>query len=346
MTHSALKDSPLHVLWDPKTLLWVILAAEAIAVVLSLAPGLDTSWIDFGITSFAIQWAVLLTLGGLYLMRHRLAKARPLTIANLALLFLFIAATTVIAAAIAVVGNAWSMGIKQWMGLLLRIYGITVTVGLLGIMAFRSHWLARQFAVKAKQFELDALQARIQPHFLFNTLNTGAALVRLHPAKAEQLLMDLAELFRANLGGPERVNLGEELTLVKRYLEIEQMRLGDRLHVDWRVPASIPDLTVPSLSIQPLVENAIRHGVEPRLEASIVVIELRNGPETVIVEIRNPLPPKGQAARTGHQVGLAAVRARLQQTDSRIQLQTERGDDEFVATVEIRSTTTLKNSDS
>lgn len=194
MTHSALKDSPLHVLWDPKTLLWVILAAEAIAVVLSLAPGLDTSWIDFGITSFAIQWAVLLTLGGLYLMRHRLAKARPLTIANLALLFLFIAATTVIAAAIAVVGNAWSMGIKQWMGLLLRIYGITVTVGLLGIMAFRSHWLARQFAVKAKQFELDALQARIQPHFLFNTLNTGAALVRLHPAKAEQLLMDLAEL--------------------------------------------------------------------------------------------------------------------------------------------------------
>ncbi|WP_115562403.1 sensor histidine kinase [Xanthomonas arboricola] len=331
----AIGESFLQALWDARTLTVVVVVAEAIALVLSLAPGVPLGWISFGITSFATQWTALLTLAGLYLLRQRLSLARPLAIANATLALLLLAATLVLFAAMAVVGNAWSMDTRHWLGLLLRIEGIALTVGLLGIWAFHPHWRARQYAIRAKQFELEALKARIQPHFLFNTLNTGAALVRLQPAKAEQLLMDLAELFRATLAGPDHVTLTQELDLAKHYLDIEQARFGHRLTIVWRMPEIIPELMVPCLSIQPLVENAIRHGVELRSEASQVVVELRQTAKMVVVEVSNPLPPDGKVARTGHQIGLAAVRARLQDVVPRMELHTERKGDFFLAALHV-----------
>ncbi|MEA9827236.1 histidine kinase [Xanthomonas campestris pv. raphani] len=335
MTPIAIGESFLQALWDARTLTVVVVVAEAIALVLSLAPGVPLGWISFGITSFATQWTALLTLAGLYSLRHPLSRARPLAIANSALVLLMLSAALVLFAAMAVVGNAWSMDTRHWLELILRTEGIALTVGLLGIWAFHTHWQARQYAIRAKQFELEALKARIQPHFLFNTLNTGTALVRLHPAKAEQLLMDLAELFRATLAGPDRVTLAQELTLARHYLDIEQARFGDRLIIVWRMPDSIPELMVPCLSIQPLVENAIRHGVELRSESSQVVIELRQTAKMAVVEVSNPLPPDGKTARTGHQVGLAAVRARLQDGDHRMELHAERRGDLFWAALHV-----------
>src|SRR5690606_9402646 len=127
--------------------------------------------------------------------------------------------------------------------LFLRLTGITITIGLLGLAAFQNHWQAKQLAVRAKQAELESLQARTHPHFLFNTLNTGAALVHARPEAAETLLLDLADLFRAALTGPHHIALKDEIDLVQRYLALEQLRLGSRLQVRWEMPEQLPDIT-------------------------------------------------------------------------------------------------------
>jgi len=199
-----------------------------------------------------------------------------------------------------------------WQSLFLRFTGIALTVGLLVLAAYQNHWRAKQMAVLAKQSELEALQARIRPHFLFNTLNTGAALVHQRPADAEQLLLDLADLFRAALAGPREIPLQEELALARRYLEIESLRFGERLQVVWRLPETIPVVDTPTLSIQPLVENAIRHGVEHRPTGGTIEIEVTSDPGVVRITVRNPIPAGNNRNNTGHQVGLNSVRARVE----------------------------------
>src|SRR5690606_7067259 len=136
----------------------------------------------------------------------------------------------------------------------LRMLAVALVVGLIGLLTYRNYWAAHRLAIRTKQLELEALQARIRPHFLFNTLNTGAALVRARPDEAERLLLDLADLFRAALRGPELVPLADELELTRRYLEIEGLRLGQRLRVHWELPEPLPQAMVPALSMQPLAE--------------------------------------------------------------------------------------------
>src|SRR5690606_23707653 len=164
---------------------------------------------------------------------------------------------------------------------------------------------ARHLLVRAKQLELEALQARIRPHFLFNTLNTGAALVHARPDEAERLLLDLADLFRAALRGPELVPLADELELTRRYLEIEGLRLGQRLQVRWQLPEPLPQAMVPALSMQPLAENAVRHGIEPLPEGGRIDIEANVAAGRITVEIRNDLGD-GDGRIDGHRIGLCA----------------------------------------
>src|SRR3546814_19297226 len=119
--------------------------------------------------------------------------------------------------------------------------------------------------------------ARVRPHFLFNTLNSGIALVRQRPEQAEELLLGLSDLFRAALARPHDVALGEELALVRRYLEIEAVRFGPRLRVAWRLPEPLPEVAVPALSVQALVENAVRHGIELSPEGGGIAIGVGAG---------------------------------------------------------------------
>jgi two-component system sensor histidine kinase AlgZ len=149
----------------------------------------------------------------------------------------------------------------------------------------------------------------VQPHFLFNTLNTAIALVRVDPTRAEEVLEDLSELFRAALGALEGDStLGEEIRLARLYLAIEGMRFGKRLEVEWDVEDAIADARVPPLLLQPLVENAVRHGVEPNDEGGRVQIRarLRNG--RAWVQVVNTV---GAAAAPGHGIGLVSSRERL-----------------------------------
>ena len=182
---------------------------------------------------------------------------------------------------------------------------------------------ARGRTPAATTARLTELQSRIRPHFLFNTLNSAIALVREEPAKAESLLEDLSDLFRhALVEQGESVTLAEEITLARRYLAIEEVRFGKRLQVQWNLDPRTDNARLPPLLLQPLVENAVKHGVEPSPRGGRlrVMTELRGS--RVVVRITNTLPPKerkpGSAGESGerpstrgHGIALANVRARL-----------------------------------
>lgn len=172
-----------------------------------------------------------------------------------------------------------------------------------------AQWQARLAAVTRAQ--VDALQARIRPHFLFNSMNTVAALIRVDPAAAERTVEDLSELFRAALGQHDSGDgtLGEELALVERYLAIEQLRLGARLTIE-RDLAQLPaDFPLPRLLLQPLVENAVRHGIQPLRGGGTVSLRGQYDGAGLRIEIINPLPATPAAGGNGH--GLDNVRQRV-----------------------------------
>ncbi|WOB09783.1 sensor histidine kinase [Piscinibacter gummiphilus] len=157
---------------------------------------------------------------------------------------------------------------------------------------------------------LAELQSRIRPHFLFNTLNTAITLARLDPARTEGLLEDLAELFRVALSDSgASVTLAEEVSLAQRYLAIEQVRFGERLQVSWELDEDAGTARVPPLLLQPLVENAVRHGVEPAPDGGVVRIRTRVKRAHAVVSIVNTLPQ--QPSRPGNGIALRNVRERL-----------------------------------
>jgi two-component system, LytTR family, sensor histidine kinase AlgZ len=328
------QNTPLDALWQAPVLIWVVLAGEGVAAVLTLAPGSGGSpWVYFGLTSLIVQWISLTTLGALYLMRQPLGRLRPPYIAYLTLFLLVLTTWVFCAVTWLLVGDLWPQVRDGWKDMFLRFTGVAITVGLLGLAAFQNHWRARQMAVKAKQAELEALQARIRPHFLFNTLNTATALVHQRPQDAERMLLDLSDLFRAALAGPREIPLAEELALTRRYLEIEGLRFGERLHARWDLPDTVPEVRVPTLSIQPLVENAIRHGIEPSPSGGTLDIGVATSVRDIVITIRNPIPERAMPTR-GHQVGQSSVRARIHAlTQGLGQLETRQEDGHYLAVI-------------
>ena len=174
------------------------------------------------------------------------------------------------------------------------------------------HWLElrmRATLPAATEARLVELQARVRPHFLFNTLNTAIALVRVDPGRAEAVMEDLAELFRAALGALEgESTLGEEIRLARMYLDIESMRFGKRLKVEWDLDEAVNVARVPPLLLQPLVENAVRHGIEPNDVKGYVLIRARVRNGRAWLQVVNTV---GAPAQPGHGIGLASARERL-----------------------------------
>jgi two-component system sensor histidine kinase AlgZ len=164
---------------------------------------------------------------------------------------------------------------------------------------------------------LQALQARIRPHFLFNSLNAVLALIRRDPRRAERSLEDLADLFRTLMSDARQfVRLADEIALLERYAEIEQLRLGERLRITWDIDAAPGDALLPPLVLQPLLENAIYHGIEPGTEAGEVLVRIEKRGNRVLARIDNPyiVNEHGQAEvqRAGNRMALANIRERLQ----------------------------------
>lgn len=158
--------------------------------------------------------------------------------------------------------------------------------------------------------QLADLQARIRPHFLFNTLNSAIALVRAEPAKAEALLEDLSDLFRHALADQaESTSLGEEIALARRYLAIEQVRFGDRLQLEWSLDPAADGARLPPLLLQPLVENAVRHGVEPSELGAVLKVSTHRRGDRVVLKVTNTVP--AGPGEPGQGLALDNVRNRL-----------------------------------
>jgi two-component system sensor histidine kinase AlgZ len=171
-------------------------------------------------------------------------------------------------------------------------------------------WRVKGRTPAATTARLTELQARIRPHFLFNTLNTAIALVRDEPDRAEAILEDLAELFRHALAEQgSSATLAQEIALARHYLQIEQARFGERLRVQWEIDAATADARLPPLLLQPLVENAVKHGVEPSDHGAEIRISTQRRGDLAVIKVSNTVPA-GQGPR-GHGLALANVRDRI-----------------------------------
>lgn len=323
---------PLNALWQPTGLAWCVIGAEALALTLALAPGIDDDrLVWFGLNSLVIQWISLSTLGLLYLGRHRLSRLRDGLQAAAGI-------TLLLAATWLTIGSLWlgfAMPLRLSNGSLLELLllgtSLALVVGLLAMVALQNHLRLQQLAVQATTAELQALQARIRPHFLFNTLNSAVALVRSEPGRAEDLLMDMADLFRAALSSNDHIELADELELCRRYLAIEQARFGARLQPVWQLPELLPSLQLPTLCLQPLLENAVHHGVEASHQPSTVLIQIHHQEDQLHLTVSNPLHGEHGQGRPGHGLGLQSVRARLARLPCPASLTTWQADGHFHA---------------
>jgi two-component system sensor histidine kinase AlgZ len=173
------------------------------------------------------------------------------------------------------------------------------------------HLRARALSPAITEARLQALQARIRPHFLFNSINAVLSLVRSEPARAEIALQDMADLFRVLMrDNRDLAPLADELELCRQYLELEQLRLGERLTVDWNLKSMPGDALVPPLVLQPLLENAVYHGIEPSSEPGVVSVNVFLSRGEVHAILRNPYRTDGGRHHVGNKMALGNVRER------------------------------------
>jgi two-component system sensor histidine kinase AlgZ len=170
----------------------------------------------------------------------------------------------------------------------------------------------RALSPALSEARLQALQARIRPHFLYNSLNAVLSLIRQEPKRAEVALEDLADLFRVVMGDNRELSpISREVELCRQYLALEELRLGDRLRVAWRIDNMPADALVPPLLLQPLLENAVYHGIEPRVEPGEVSIDIYTARNQLHAVLRNPYAKEGHH-HGGNKMALNNIRERLQ----------------------------------
>jgi len=211
---------------------------------------------------------------------------------------------------------------------------VLVAVVFFRYLLIRGRWRAGVMA--QAEARVQALQARIRPHFLFNSLNTIASLIPDQPESAEAATLDLADIFRGSMRRADQlIPLADELRLARQYLDMEQRRLGERLRVDWRLDELPPGAAVLPLILQPLLENAVGHGVQPRAEGGRISVYGRSEGDQVVVTIGNPVPPEGSQS-SGHGMAIRNIRERLALAfGTRASLLTESDKEQFYAVLSL-----------
>ncbi len=293
------------------SVLLVVVGGELLAFVLTLVQPGGGSWAFLGLISLYVQWVVLGSAALLCVLRRPLARLGDVGCA-LASFAVILGVALLVSGGVARLlgGESWDDAAWGWVGRSLLVAGIIAAV-VLRHLYVQQQWRRRiQGAAAAR---IDALQARIRPHFLFNSLNTIAATIATDPRKAESLVEDLSDLFRASIGQSQRlIQLADEGRLASSYMNMERLRLGERLVVDQALDALPEDALIPPLTLQPLLENAVYYGVEPSETGACLQLSGRREADELVITVANPVPP--QRCRTGPGFGTALnnVRERLQ----------------------------------
>ena len=295
-----------------KHLLTVVVITQLSVFLIAIGRGqlLDWGWIVK--TSLYAQWMALFCASGvcfLSIWTHRLGPTGAwFGNAGVVLILagLFSQAAWLLAG---------DMGLRGEVSAGTFVLNTLLAVGLVTAVFFRhllirTRWRAQIIA--ESEARVQALQARIRPHFLFNSLNTIASLIPVDPENAEAATEDLADIFRGSMRRADRlISLEEELRLAHQYLDMEQRRLGDRLTVVWRAEELPPRAAVLPLMLQPLLENAVSHGVQPRAAGGEITVYGRAEGDNIVITIGNPIAPEG-LDKPGHGLALVNIRERLQ----------------------------------
>jgi two-component system sensor histidine kinase AlgZ len=314
----------------PRPVFVTVLLTELLVLIYTLAssnlPRFE--WNLLATSSLFVQWIVLLCAAMVCLARAYFARlSLALTTLFCLLLIMLVTAASSYAARIALPGLAPAGPAEWWV---LRNVLISLVLG--GVV-LRYFYLQQQITLRERaelQARLDSLRARIRPHFLFNTMNTIASLIDSRPRDAERAVEDLAELFRASLQEQDlATTVGDELRLCEVYLGIEKLRLGERLQVDWQVDAAARDSAMPALLLQPLVENAVYHGIARLPAGGTITVQVACKGSQLEVTVLNPMPAVSSPT-DGHHMALANIAQRLQALyGSDGVLETEAGTDQY-----------------
>lgn len=320
---------------DMGTVFTVVLVGTLLAFILVLSPVVTTShwWRDLALNSLFIQW-VALSSTGLLCSGRRWLSTLGNTGAGIAAYVLILVVCLVCSEAAywlvarpvmdaqllvaeadnaELVPNPLPMGLAWHLEFLAKNLAITAIVAAVALRYFYVQYQWRTQVQSEAKARIQALQSRIRPHFLFNSMNTIASLTRTSPELAEQVTEDLADLFRASLGDASvPVTLEREIEVCRQYLRIEEQRLGARVTINFEVDALPGDALIPGLILQPLAENAIYHGIEPAELGGFVAIDGSTNDAAVVLRISNSLPnADAKSARETNRMAQDNVEQRL-----------------------------------
>lgn len=289
----------------------LVLISELFVLVQVLTvPGeMAFSWTRLAILSLFIQWVVLSSSAFLYLARPLLKKLPLWQSVVVSLL-----GVEIITLLLTLLAQALLSPIHfepDWQQISQNLLAALI------ISAMLLRYFFIQYEVNLQQqvihnARLDSLQANMRPHFLFNSMNIIASLIQVHPEKAEQAVEDLSDLFRASLQNRSAlVPIHKEIQISQSYLRIEQQRLGDRLKVKWQTGHLPTSLVIPPFTLQPLVENAVYHGIQPLETGGCITIHILIDHSMVTISVENPMP-LAEVISKGNQIALNNIRSRLE----------------------------------
>lgn len=301
-------------LCEAQSLLFLVMVAELLVFVMVLFSSslIDFSWTQMGLTSLFVQWVVLSSAGLLCNIRPLLSKmSTPSATLTGYGLILLLTALFSIAAEWLLMEGTWTITQTGAVGRNLLVAAVMTGI------AFRYFYLQHELR-RREQSELNsriqALQSRIRPHFLFNSMNIIASLISVDPDAAEEVVEDLSVLFRASLNDTSNlpVPLAEELELCEKYVHIESLRLDDRLRVEWQIDVDDERVRIPMLTLQPVIENAIYHGIQPNPEGGVVEVSVVERDGRLVVEVTNPIASGTATHERGNRMALDNIRRRLE----------------------------------
>ncbi|MDX2456765.1 MAG: sensor histidine kinase [Gammaproteobacteria bacterium] len=306
---------------DVRMVFAVVVITELLAFILTLVSlgVMDNAWGNLGLISWFMQWIALTSAAVLCVCRPLLARMgnSVAAVASYLLVLLVTAVISELAFWLMIRSTLFTeISVDQHATFLLRSLTISAVIAAIMLRYLYVQFQWRQQLKAETRARIQALQARIRPHFLFNSMNTIAALTRSAPERAESAIEDLADLFRASLNNThEQSTLADELVLARRYLNIEALRLGERLSIAWSMEDVPQNICVPPLILQPLLENAIYHGIERLPDGGTIHVDGECHDGRIAIKISNPVAAGGNGElHAGNRIAQENIRQRLQIT--------------------------------